>query len=186
EAAGRSADPVEIVGRREPGLRLQRPCERGGRLLGLDDSLRRLSLAQLGQSRAPLGQVPAPGALLGHLAERRERRRLAHRLATPDRVARVVEREPAALGVGHVRAQIDPPGSERLRGDDPHHLLRGRGEGRSRLRRSEEHTSELQSRENLVCRLLLEKKKKKTKYTKHHRDRKESITCVLRVSEYFE
>ena len=29
--------------------------------------------------------------------------------------------------------------------------------------RSEEHTSELQSRENLVCRLLLEKKKK----TKH-------------------
>src|SRR5215475_5210384 len=29
--------------------------------------------------------------------------------------------------------------------------------------RSEEHTSELQSRENLVCRLLLEKKKKKEK-----------------------
>src|SRR5690606_40730494 len=28
-------------------------------------------------------------------------------------------------------------------------------------RRSEEHTSELQSRENLVCRLLLEKKNKK-------------------------
>src|SRR5688572_32082153 len=33
--------------------------------------------------------------------------------------------------------------------------------------RSEEHTSELQSQSNLVCRLLLEKKnkKKKTKYT---------------------
>src|SRR5436309_10698810 len=30
-----------------------------------------------------------------------------------------------------------------------------------REQRSEEHTSELQSRENLVCRLLLEKKKKK-------------------------
>src|SRR5690606_40141710 len=29
----------------------------------------------------------------------------------------------------------------------------------SLLKRSEEHTSELQSRENLVCRLLLEKKK---------------------------
>src|SRR5690606_40805059 len=29
----------------------------------------------------------------------------------------------------------------------------------SELNRSEEHTSELQSRENLVCRLLLEKKK---------------------------
>src|SRR2546421_8214563 len=32
-------------------------------------------------------------------------------------------------------------------------------------RRSEEHTSELQSRSDLVCRLLLEKKKKKTTYT---------------------
>src|SRR2546421_1590417 len=31
----------------------------------------------------------------------------------------------------------------------------------SRLRRSEEHTSELQSRSDLVCRLLLEKKKLK-------------------------
>src|SRR5690606_41882456 len=30
---------------------------------------------------------------------------------------------------------------------------------RGRMVRSEEHTSELQSRENLVCRLLLEKKK---------------------------
>src|SRR3712207_7295954 len=31
--------------------------------------------------------------------------------------------------------------------------------------RSEEHTSELQSRQYLVCRLLLEKKKKKTLHT---------------------
>src|SRR5690606_41307836 len=31
------------------------------------------------------------------------------------------------------------------------------------LNRSEEHTSELQSRENLVCRLLLEKKKNATR-----------------------
>src|SRR2546427_11412366 len=31
--------------------------------------------------------------------------------------------------------------------------------------RSEEHTSELQSQSNLVCRLLLEKKKKKTRRT---------------------
>src|SRR2546422_5945267 len=33
------------------------------------------------------------------------------------------------------------------------------------LKRSEEHTSELQSRLHLVCRLLLEKKKKKTRET---------------------
>src|SRR2546430_14342325 len=32
-----------------------------------------------------------------------------------------------------------------------------------RQARSEEHTSELQSQSNLVCRLLLEKKKKKTR-----------------------
>src|SRR2546430_15951769 len=32
---------------------------------------------------------------------------------------------------------------------------------RSDMKRSEEHTSELQSQSNLVCRLLLEKKKKK-------------------------
>src|SRR5207249_11665363 len=38
------------------------------------------------------------------------------------------------------------------------HRLRGRD-----LHRSEEHTSELQSRFDLVCRLLLEKKKKKNK-----------------------
>src|SRR5690606_41489340 len=34
----------------------------------------------------------------------------------------------------------------------------------SQTQRSEEHTSELQSRENLVCRLLLEKKKQKKKH----------------------
>src|SRR5438067_4694426 len=36
-----------------------------------------------------------------------------------------------------------------------------RRRSRPRLERSEEHTSELQSRFDLVCRLLLEKKKKK-------------------------
>src|SRR5256885_9526534 len=38
------------------------------------------------------------------------------------------------------------------------------GGGGGRLDRSEEHTSELQSPCNLVCRLLLEKKKKPTTY----------------------
>src|SRR2546427_5653185 len=35
--------------------------------------------------------------------------------------------------------------------------------------RSEEHTSELQSQSNLVCRLLLEKKKKRTQPARHQR-----------------
>src|SRR3712207_7166008 len=37
--------------------------------------------------------------------------------------------------------------------------------------RSEEHTSELQSRQYLVCRLLLEKKKKLIHNTPHHASR---------------
>src|SRR2546430_3964803 len=43
-------------------------------------------------------------------------------------------------------------------------LVRGRASGRRRDRRSEEHTSELQSQSNLVCRLLLEKKNKYCSY----------------------
>src|SRR5688572_32217943 len=39
-------------------------------------------------------------------------------------------------------------------------------------RRSEEHTSELQSQSNLVCRLLLEKKKKKKKTKSSTKERK--------------
>src|SRR6266496_5785909 len=38
--------------------------------------------------------------------------------------------------------------------------------------RSEEHTSELQSRRDLVCRLLLEKKKKTKKTNKPHKKKK--------------
>src|SRR3712207_8517223 len=41
------------------------------------------------------------------------------------------------------------------------------GAGAGRPRRSEEHTSELQSRQYLVCRLLLEKKKIKQPYADH-------------------
>src|SRR5688572_31805667 len=40
--------------------------------------------------------------------------------------------------------------------------------GSIRRRRSEEHTSELQSQSNLVCRLLLEKKKKNEKNEYNH------------------
>src|SRR3712207_8303829 len=56
--------------------------------------------------------------------------------------------------------RADPLG--RHRRGDPRALPRVRGRAlRLRLqRRSEEHTSELQSRQYLVCRLLLEKKKK--------------------------
>src|SRR2546430_11464121 len=43
------------------------------------------------------------------------------------------------------------------------------GAARNISQRSEEHTSELQSQSNLVCRLLLEKKKKKNQTTLTYR-----------------
>src|SRR3712207_8086540 len=52
----------------------------------------------------------------------------------------------------------------RVADDDVHGLLRGPRADVSQ-HRSEEHTSELQSRQYLVCRLLLEKKKKKKYYS---------------------
>src|SRR5690606_40483771 len=55
-----------------------------------------------------------------------------------------------------------PLGRNLLRLARRHQRLRGAG----RRSRSEEHTSELQSRENLVCRLLLEKKNKKPTATR--------------------
>src|SRR5450432_4930995 len=41
------------------------------------------------------------------------------------------------------------------------------------IKRSEEHTSELQSRSDLVCRLLLEKKKKQNNFAYLHLKKKE-------------
>src|SRR5206468_12930344 len=54
--------------------------------------------------------------------------------------------------------------AQHRRHDAPGHGDR-RDAGVERPVRSEEHTSELQSRSDLVCRLLLEKKKKKQKNT---------------------
>src|SRR3712207_8988563 len=67
-----------------------------------------------------------------------------------------------------VQVGVAPPGGLQRRGQrfgrgrlDQGHadVLAVGGLGRHELGRSEEHTSELQSRQYLVCRLLLEKKK---------------------------
>src|SRR5690554_2560936 len=64
--------------------------------------------------------------------------------------------------------------------DKPHGIIRYyRYPHTMEQHRSEEHTSELQSRPHLVCRLLLEKKKKKknkTKTTKKHKNKTVKIT----------
>src|SRR5260370_23539887 len=52
---------------------------------------------------------------------------------------------------------------------EPKLSFAGKGaRGRATACRSEEHTSELQSHLNLVCRLLLEKKKTKQHTSQHH------------------
>src|SRR5438105_10474811 len=65
----------------------------------------------------------------------------------------------------------------------PRHGIRPRrGRSQPATRRSEEHTSELQSRVDLVCRLLLEKKKKKIiqkKFKKIHYMEQRVLHTVL-------
>src|SRR5690606_41333864 len=73
----------------------------------------------------------------------------AHRAATAGH-----GRRPPRLHRAHRPSRPPPRRSHPFRSVHPFVVLRPDRRGRS-----EEHTSELQSRENLVCRLLLEKKK---------------------------
>src|SRR2546427_9351962 len=67
-----------------------------------------------------------------------------------------------------------------VRAADPSCRLRV-GERARHVPRSEEHTSELQSQSNLVCRLLLEKKKKQNTRTLNDRPPKycRNVTCEV-------
>src|SRR2546430_3184547 len=86
---------------------------------------------------------------------------LQHSPHRPDATRRV---RTTSLGIDRVKIAVDFEGDV-LRGLD--HIFDRNGlritreENRPWRPRSEEHTSELQSQSNLVCRLLLEKKKKK-------------------------
>src|SRR5262245_64960515 len=73
-------------------------------------------------------------------------------------IAVIEQRAPAREWWAHAEAEEAQP---RLDRDHHGHVHAGQ-HGRARGDRSEEHTSELQSLRHLVCRLLLEKKKKKT------------------------
>src|SRR3712207_7624682 len=68
-------------------------------------------------------------------------------------------------GVGGGLAPRDPPRALRR---PAHAAVAGQPARRGVPRRSEEHTSELQSRQYLVCRLLLEKKKLYIIYSKQN------------------
>src|SRR5260370_26806598 len=66
----------------------------------------------------------------------------------------------SGIGTDKVAERVDRGGERRDEGARiRRELLQGGAEGRVPACRSEEHTSELQSHLNLVCRLLLEKKK---------------------------
>src|SRR6266436_3466871 len=112
----------------------------------------------------------------------------------PGRIVVLLEADAAVSGMHHMGWQgfgqyLDEIGAVHTEGRVPARRIRylHRGDGRSVLpkvpgigtnpraqpfhrRRSEEHTSELQSRLHLVCRLLLEKKKKNN--TDIHNDNK--------------
>src|SRR5438046_6596285 len=79
----------------------------------------------------------------------------------------------------------DPPASA---DSSPTALFPHDSHGRNSTPRSEEHTSELQSLTNLVCRLLLEKKKKNTttirhKLTRHYSQRTSCHTQPTNTSK---
>src|SRR5204862_2675155 len=76
----------------------------------------------------------------------------------PDRPASVAMKRATHL---ETRGVCPVAGSPRISSD---RRLARQISPRSRTNRSEEHTSELQSRRDLVCRLLLEKKKTKSNY----------------------
>src|SRR2546427_2638395 len=76
-------------------------------------------------------------------------------------------RAPASIGTSQHHRGVDPAESE---GVGEHDVRR------RRPARSEEHTSELQSQSNLVCRLLLEKKK-----NQHTNSQENRACCIVRV-----
>src|SRR5690349_23689785 len=68
------------------------------------------------------------------------------------------------------------PGVQYLRTVDDSRQLRAALTPGSR--RSEEHTSELQSRRDLVCRLLLEKKKTRTRLDSYESKCAQNVPCM--------
>src|SRR5256885_11062703 len=140
-----------------------------------DPDARELVAEGPGLDLVPAGAEAAVDAAAGEMVDRGERLRVEPGIPVGDAVDEGPE--PDALRVHGGRRQR----GDRLVADEiaaaGRRLLEvvGNGEPVEAHRvgeapeRSEEHTSELQSPCNLVCRLLLEKKKKKNKYANNHR-----------------
>src|SRR5690242_21010518 len=83
----------------------------------------------------------------------------------------MIRRPPRSTLFPYTTLFRSPPGWSGSGGPRPYGAAPGR--------RSEEHTSELQSHVNLVCRLLLEKKKKKITSIKINKGISKNIPSVL-------
>src|SRR3989475_3553789 len=107
---------------------------------------------------SPVVDVPGDAELVAG-----ESSEVGHRSVLPEeRVHETIRRETAAHDLARVVDAIRGAGMA-TEGAEVRHPAGAPQDGVTRRsrRRSEEHTSELQSQSNLVCRLLLEKKKKK-------------------------
>src|SRR2546427_8254198 len=165
--------PAATAGRRDAGARRSPPRARGGRL---SDGRRLLRHRAHQPRRAP----DRPGGAHDRHAPLRRRRGLADggaRAAVLLRRARVFRAVRGPERRAHARqAGVGDP---RRDGDRaPRHSHRGRGASDGR---SEEHTSELQSQSNFVCRLLLEKKKKTVEARDSPYSTKQLIDAVAEV-----
>src|SRR5206468_8117453 len=114
---------------------------------------RRRALRRRVQRLEPHRRVRRLPAGAGRALRLEPRRHLDRALDGPD------AGRPQRLRRGGHRRSLRPALHPGLHGGDGGGRLHARLD--DRLARSEEHTSELQSRSDLVCRLLLEKKKKK-------------------------
>src|SRR2546422_902640 len=124
--------------------------------------LRRLQEQAVLRRHAQLDRVQGPEERERDSESPRELRRQAHHHPRQPRhllPRRLLHRSPE-VGLPDARGALDRRRWRERRGDH---------RGDQEMPRSEEHTSELQSRLHLVCRLLLEKKKKKEKVNQHYR-----------------
>src|SRR5690349_23660231 len=154
---------VRRIGYRSPRRKLPSPCRGGPKPADLSNALfaqektcaSRDAHATILSSRArarlnfsaPAVRVPAVGFWAGHGPGADSRSTLTGVFMSTT-MRQMLE---AGVHFGHQTRYWNPKMAPFIFGH------------RNKIHRSEEHTSELQSRRDLVCRLLLEKKKKKKK-----------------------
>src|SRR5690606_18513169 len=119
-----------------------------------------------------LDACSAPGGKATHIAEKMKNRGRIDAYDLHQKKVKLIEEKAAALELSIIHASkgdarnlkkmYAPESFDYILVDAPCSglgVIRGKPEIKYK-KRSEEHTSELQSRENLICRLLLDKKKK--------------------------